>query len=83
MVLLGGVRQTLPIPYGDLMRRRITVRGSWMASNETAYRVWRQVASGVLDLSVLEVTEVGLDDPEEALTLAERSKGLAYVALVP
>jgi alcohol dehydrogenase len=83
MVLLGGVRQTLPIPYGDLMRRRLTLRGSWMASNETAYRVWRQVASGALELSVLDVTEVGLDDPEAALTLAERSKGLAYVALVP
>ncbi|PZE27124.1 MULTISPECIES: hypothetical protein [unclassified Curtobacterium] len=28
MVLLGGVRQTLPVPYGELMRRRITLRGN-------------------------------------------------------
>jgi len=27
MVLLGGVRQSLPIPYDQLMRRRITLRG--------------------------------------------------------
>ncbi len=32
MVLLGGVRQALPIPYDQLMRRRITLRGSWMCS---------------------------------------------------
>lgn len=82
MVLLGGVRQTLPIPYDELMHRRITIRGSWMASNRTAYSVWRQVQSGLLDLDALDVRTAGLDDPDEVLTQAEVTSGLAYVALV-
>jgi threonine dehydrogenase-like Zn-dependent dehydrogenase len=83
MVLLGGVRETLPIPYGELMRRRITLRGSWMASPETAYAVWRQVEAGVIDLRALEVTTVGLDNPDDALTLAESTSGLAIAVLTP
>jgi alcohol dehydrogenase len=83
MVLVGGVRQTLPIPYGDLMHRRITLRGSWMMSNETVFAVWRQVQAGVLDLSALEVTTAGLDDPTAVLERAESTNGLGYVALMP
>lgn len=83
MVLLGGVRQTLPIPYGELMRRRITLAGSWMASNETVYRVWLQIESGVLDLRALDVARAGLDDVDGALTRAETTRGLGFVALIP
>lgn len=83
MVLLGGVRQVLPIPYDELMRRRITLRGSWMASNETVYSVWRQVATGLLDLHVLDVTTAPLDDPDTVLAEAETTRGLSYVALTP
>lgn len=83
MVLVGGVRETLPVPYDELMHRRITLRGSWMASDRTAYSVWRQVEAGVLDLSALDVTTAGLDDPESVLARAEATNGLAFVALTP
>ena len=83
MVLLGGVRQSLPVPYDQLMRRRITLRGSWMCSEETALRVWRQVQSGVIDLSPLEVATVGLDDPMGALQQAEQTRGLSILVLTP
>ena len=83
MVLLGGVRQVLPIPYDQLMHRRITLRGSWMASNQTAYAVWRQVQTGLLDLSSLDVTTAGLDDPDAVLAEAEATNGLGFVALLP
>lgn len=83
MVLLGGVRQVLPIPYDELMHRRITLRGSWMASNETAYAVWRQVEAGLLDLSALDVTTAGLDDPDAVLARAEATNGLGFVSLLP
>lgn len=83
MVLLGGVRQTLPIPYDELMRRRITLRGSWMASNETAYAVWRQVEAGLVDLTALDVITVGLEDPDAALSRAEATNGLSFVAMMP
>lgn len=76
LLLLGGVRQSLPIPYDQLMRRRITLRGSWMCSEETASRVWRQVQTGIVDLSALEVTIVGIDDPTSALEQAKQTRGL-------
>ncbi len=83
MVLLGGVRQILPIPYDELMHRRITLRGSWMASHETAYSVWRQIATGLLDLSSLDVTTATLDDPDTVLAQAEATSGLNFIALTP
>lgn len=83
MVLIGGVRQDLALPYGDLMRRRLTVRGSWMFSHATALRVWRMVQGGVLDLDALPVRTVGLDDPAGALALAAETGGDGFVVLVP
>lgn len=83
LVLIGGVRQELAIPYGDLMRRRLTVRGSWMSDDQTVGTVWKLIRSGVLDLSALEVSTVGLEDPAAAVDLAERTTGLGFVALVP
>jgi threonine dehydrogenase-like Zn-dependent dehydrogenase len=83
LVLIGGVRRDLTIAYGDLMHRRLTVRGSWMGDDETVTAVWNLVRSGVLDLSAVDVRTVGLDDPAAALDLAERTTGLGFVALVP
>ncbi|MGG2461385.1 zinc-binding dehydrogenase [Streptomyces sp. RGM 3693] len=82
-VLVGGVRQDLPIPYGDFMHRRLTLRGSWGYRDTTVFELWSMVRGGVLDLSVLDVTVVGLDDPAAALTAASHSHGLGIVVLVP
>lgn len=83
LVLVGGVRQDLTIPYGEFMHRRLTLRGSWMSDDETVRTVWNLIRSGALDLSAVELLKVGLDDPESALDLAERTSGLSFVALVP
>ncbi len=83
LVLLGGVRHDLPLPYGHLMRRRQTVRGSWMARPETVSGVWRLVRSGAIDLNRITIRTVGLDDPAAALELAARSSGLDFVVLDP
>jgi len=83
LVLVGGVREELPIPYGDLMHRRLTVRGSWMSNDTTVLELWSMIRRGVLDLSVLDVTVVGLDDPAAALGAAHNSHGPELVVLVP
>ncbi|WP_410590780.1 zinc-binding dehydrogenase [Amycolatopsis sp. lyj-23] len=83
LVLVGGVRQDLAIPYGDLMHRRLTLRGSWMSDARTVTTVWNLVRSGVLDLSAVELVTAGLEDPAAALDLAERTTGLGFVALTP
>ncbi|OZM82406.1 zinc-binding dehydrogenase [Pseudonocardia sp. MH-G8] len=83
MVLVGGVRRDLPIPYGAVMRRRLRLVGSWMFRRETLLRVWRLVAAGAVDLGALEPATVGLDDPAAALGLAARTGGAGVVVLVP
>jgi threonine dehydrogenase-like Zn-dependent dehydrogenase len=83
LVLIGGVRQDLVIPYGDLMRRRLTLRGSWMSDDDTVTTVWNLIRARLLDLSAIEPLTVGLDDPTAALDLAERTTGLGFVTLVP
>ncbi|MCP2163401.1 zinc-binding dehydrogenase [Goodfellowiella coeruleoviolacea] len=83
LVLIGGVRQDLVFPYGQLMRRRQTIRGSWMAEPATALAVWRMVAAGSIDLDAVDVHPVGLDDPAGAFRQAAQTSGLRFVALVP
>jgi threonine dehydrogenase-like Zn-dependent dehydrogenase len=83
MVLVGGVRQDLVLPYGDVMRRRLTIRGSWMFTPATMLRVWRAVHGGALDLDDVEVRTVGLDDPAAALAIAAETGGDGFVVLVP
>lgn len=82
-VLVGGVRQDLPIPYGDFMHRRLTLRGSWMCADSTILDLWSMVRAGVLDLSLLDIQIVSLDDPAAALTAASHRHGLEIVVLMP
>ncbi|GAA3599747.1 hypothetical protein GCM10022223_14050 [Kineosporia mesophila] len=83
LVLVGGVRHDLALPYGHLMRRRLSVRGSWMARPETVSGVWRLVRSGTVDLDQVTVRTVGLHDPAAALKLAADTGGLDFVVLLP
>lgn len=83
LVLIGGVRQDLTIPYDDLMHRGLILRGSRMSDEKTLTTVWSIIRSGLLDLSAIEPLTVGLDAPATALDLAERTTGLRFVTLVP
>lgn len=82
-VLVGGVRQDLPIPYSDFMHRRLTLRGSWMYPPERILEIWSMIRGGVLDLGVLDLRTVSIDHPEAALKAARRSTGLQIVVLEP
>ena len=81
MCLIGGVRQSLVLTYGDIMRRRLKLCGSWMATHETTLRMWRLVQGGVIDLSAVSVATVGIDDPSAAVQKAAATKGLSVVVL--
>ena len=45
--------------------------------------LWSMLRTGVLDLSGLDITLVGLDDPQAALAAAARTRGLRIVVLMP
>jgi alcohol dehydrogenase len=67
VVLMGGVRGDLALPYTWLMRNSVTVRGQWMYPPAANVELIKLVRSGLLDLGVFEVTEFGLADVRAAV----------------
>ncbi|AGZ41078.1 alcohol dehydrogenase catalytic domain-containing protein [Actinoplanes friuliensis] len=71
VVLMGGVGMLggddLALPYPWLMRNSITVRGQWMYPPAANTELIRMVATGLLDLSLFDVTTFSLDETEKAV----------------
>ncbi|HVY16018.1 MAG TPA: medium chain dehydrogenase/reductase family protein [Rhodopila sp.] len=82
-VLVGGVRHDLGLPYSDLMRKQLTVRGSFMFSRETALECWRLVQTGVIDLASVQATCFRLDEIEKAMDDAAERGGFEITVLLP
>lgn len=83
MVLVGGVRHPLVLPYEEIMRRQLTIKGSFMFEREDALKCWNLVRSGAIDLSVLNAHAYALDDIRAAMDKAQTLSGLDYVVLLP
>ena len=83
LVLVGGVRQTLALPYAQIMRRQLTVRGSFMFERAGALQTWKLVASGAVDLSAVRASVFALRDIERAIDAAKQLGGLDYALLLP
>jgi alcohol dehydrogenase len=81
VVLMGGVRQNLQLPYSWLMRNNITLRGQWMYARESVGRLVALVRAGLLDLETTALTRFSLDDVNEAVTHAAAHAG-AFQATV-
>jgi threonine dehydrogenase-like Zn-dependent dehydrogenase len=82
IVLVGGVRHDLPLNYSTIMRRQLTLRGSFMFDRVTAFECSRMVRSGI-DLSVLEPQTFRPDTFEAAMSAAEGLAGFRYAVLLP
>lgn len=67
IVLMGGIRGDIALPYDWLMRHNIVVRGQWMYPREAPGRLAALARSGLLDLSVFETTCFPLDEILAAL----------------
>jgi NADPH:quinone reductase-like Zn-dependent oxidoreductase len=83
MVLVGGVSHSLSIPYGQIMRRQLTIRGSFMFERQNALKCWNLVRSGAIDLSVIRPHAYSLDEVEQAIDKASSLGGLDYALLLP
>jgi alcohol dehydrogenase len=70
VVLMGGVREELALPYAWLMRYCITVQGQWMYSRASIGRLVALVRAGVLRLDASQVTSFGLEQVNEAIAHA-------------
>jgi len=82
-VLVGGVRHDLGLPYSEMMRKQLTIRGSFMFSRETALECWRLVQTGVIDLSPVNATCFRLNEIEQAMDDAAGKGGLELTVLLP
>ncbi|MBU4612460.1 zinc-binding dehydrogenase [Achromobacter sp. GG226] len=83
MVLMSGTRCDVPLPYGEVLRRRLTIKGSRMYKSQTMAEVWRMVSSGLINLANVDVHVVGIDDPRAAIAAAAQLTGLSFVSLTP
>jgi threonine dehydrogenase-like Zn-dependent dehydrogenase len=77
------VRHELPLPYAEIMRRQLTIRGSFMFDRVGALGAWNLMRSGALDLSGLVAHPFRLDEIEAAMDDASALGGLDYALLLP
>jgi NADPH:quinone reductase-like Zn-dependent oxidoreductase len=82
-VLAGGVKAPLGLPYAELMRRGLTLRGSFMFDAAMARATWALVRAGVLDLGPVVATAFGLKQMEAAMELAATQGGFEMTVLLP
>ena len=83
MVLIGGVRHALTLPYAQIMRRQLTIRGSFMFDRTGALHAWNLVRNGTIDLSLLKAHAFPLTGIEQAMDKAMTLGGLDYALLLP
>jgi len=84
IVLMGGVGESLQLPYSWLMRNNITVRGQWMYPRTAIPRVVGLVRAGLIDLAQIAVTTFPLERANEAVAHAAAHSGpFALTAVCP
>lgn len=75
VVLMGGLRVGLELPYAHIMRGSITVRGQYMYPRDAPARLVALIRSGTLPLNDFEVTSFALDQVNEAVEHAATTGG--------
>jgi alcohol dehydrogenase len=75
IVLMGGVRDDLALPYAWLMRDSITVRGQWMYARESIGRLVALVRAGLLSLDAAQLRSFALSQVNEAVAHAALHAG--------
>lgn len=84
VVLMGGLRTDLSLPYMHLMRNCITVRGHYMYPRDAPARLAALVRSGLLSLDDLQLTGFPLDQANEAVAHAAQHGGpFRYTVIQP
>jgi alcohol dehydrogenase len=75
VVLMGGVRQDLPLSYNWLMHNDVTLRGQWMYRRDAIPRMVRMIRAGLVDLDEFDLIEFGLEAANEAIAHAAAHAG--------
>ncbi len=82
VVLMGGLRVGLELPYAHLQRNCITVRGQHMYPRNAPARLIALIRAGVLSLKDFEVTSFDLNLANEAIAHAAGKGGSFRVTVI-
>jgi alcohol dehydrogenase len=81
LALMGSMTAPLPLAYGEIMINDLTIVGRFMYPPDALARLAVMAASGMLDLSAVDVTSFPLDQLPAALTHAAAMRGLEATVL--
>ena len=82
-VFVGGVQAEIPIPYGMMLGKELTIKGSFMFQRNAPAEILRMIGSGLLDLSIFKYSKYTLDQVNDAIQFATTCKGLSYCVVIP
>ena len=68
---------------GDLFRRELEIRGSYMSSRETPSVLIRLMESGLLDMNQLDVKTFPLEEVTRCVEFAHKCSALQFSILEP
>ena len=81
LVLMGSMTVPLPIPYGEVLANNWEVIGHFMYTPEDYRTLLSLVRSGSMDLDKLNTSVFDLADLDDAMTAAEKMRGLDSVVV--
>ncbi|KAH7091478.1 alcohol dehydrogenase [Paraphoma chrysanthemicola] len=77
--LMGGILEDYAVPFRDIMRKNLVLRGKWMYERADLKHLVRMVENGILKIGerggVKTVGEYGFGDWEEAFEVASKEAG--------
>ncbi len=82
IVLMGGLRIDVALPYAHLMRNSITVRGQYMYPRDAPARLAAIIRAGLLSLDDYEVTSFPLAQANEAVAHAAANGGPFRITVI-
>ena len=82
-VWVGGVRADIPVSYGQVVRKELTIAGSYMYDRSCPADLIALIESGRLDLAPIAVHAFPLEQVNDAIALAPTCKGLSSVVVQP
>ena len=79
LMLMGGIQEAIPLPYGDTMLRCITVKGQFMYPPSAVPKHIRLVQAGLLDLDAFEERTYKLDNVLDAVEFAASKENRGWL----
>ncbi|KAK7192367.1 hypothetical protein DPSP01_004954 [Paraphaeosphaeria sporulosa] len=84
--LMGGIQEDYPIPVREVMRKNLTLRGTWMYNREQVLALIKMVETGILKLGKQggkkDISVFGFAEWEKAFNYASDNAGWATTVLL-